>query len=258
MKEKILAVCHQCGDSWAATVQAQILPVHDLHAADAVYHHICSNNFRTKKQIPAAYQTERSCPKKFRRLKIDAESAFKKSKESLADATMLHHPHHNAPTSIATDASEQVVGAVSQQLMNVSWAPIAYFSKKLQPAQTKYSTIGNFWLYLAIKHFRHFIESREFHVLTDHRPLTFSLHAHYNNHSPRQARHLDFVAQFITYLRHISSADNAPADALSRMGITSVIQENLKGINFRPWLSTKCPTEKYRRLLNILIEPISN
>ena len=137
--EKILAVCHQRGDSWAVTVQARILPVHDLHAADAVYHHICSNNFRTKKQIPAAYQTERSCPKKFRRLKIDAESAFEKSKESLADATMLHHPHHNAPTSIATDASEQAVGAVSQQL-NVSWAPIAYFSKKLQPAQTKYST----------------------------------------------------------------------------------------------------------------------
>ena len=66
MIEKILAVCHQRGDSWAVTVQARILPVHDLHAADAVYHHICSNNFRTKKQIPAAYQTERSCPKKLK------------------------------------------------------------------------------------------------------------------------------------------------------------------------------------------------
>ena len=40
--------------------------MHDLHAADAVYHHICSNNFQTNKQIPAAYQTETSCVKKLK------------------------------------------------------------------------------------------------------------------------------------------------------------------------------------------------
>ena len=66
LKEKILAICRQRGDSWAATVQARILSVHDLHAVDAVYHHICSNNFRTNKQIPAAYQTETSCAKKLK------------------------------------------------------------------------------------------------------------------------------------------------------------------------------------------------
>ena len=66
LKEKILAVCRQSGDSWGATVQARLLPVHDLHAADAVYHHIYSNNFRTNKQIPAAYQTEISCAKKLK------------------------------------------------------------------------------------------------------------------------------------------------------------------------------------------------
>ena len=66
LKEKIFAVCRQRGDSWGATVQARILPVHDLHAADAVYHHICSNNFRTNKQIPADYQTETSCTKKLK------------------------------------------------------------------------------------------------------------------------------------------------------------------------------------------------
>ena len=41
LKEKILAVCRQRGDSWGATVQARLLPVHDLHAADAV---ILNNN----------------------------------------------------------------------------------------------------------------------------------------------------------------------------------------------------------------------
>ena len=54
MKDTILAVCRERGDSWADSVQARILHIHDLHAADAVYHQIYSVNFRTKKQIPSA------------------------------------------------------------------------------------------------------------------------------------------------------------------------------------------------------------
>ena len=37
-KDTILAICHERGDDWAKAVQARILHVHDLHAADAVYH----------------------------------------------------------------------------------------------------------------------------------------------------------------------------------------------------------------------------
>ena len=34
----------------ADTVQERILHVHDLHAADAVYHRVCSVNVHTMKQ----------------------------------------------------------------------------------------------------------------------------------------------------------------------------------------------------------------
>ena len=163
-----------------------------------------------------------------------AEAAFEKSKTCLAEATMLQHPHHDAPTCIAADASDHAVGAVLQQLVNDTWFPIAYFSKKLKPAETRYSTFDRELLavYLAIKHFRHLVEGREFHVLTDHRPLTFSLNTHHDRHSPRQARHLDFVAQFTTDIRHISGCDNAPADALSRMDTNSIIPLDQSNVNF--------------------------
>ncbi len=153
------------------------------------------------------------------------ESAFEQSKASLAQATMLHHPHHDALTYIPADASNQAVGAVLQQRINGTWSPIAYFSKK---AETRYSTFDRELLavYLAIKHF---VEGRDFHVLTDHRPLTFSLQAHHDRHSPRQARHLDFVAQFTTDIRHISGT---PADALSRMGTNSIISLDQRNVNF--------------------------
>ena len=153
------------------------------------------------------------------------ETAFEQSKASLAQATMLHHPIQDAPTCIATDASDHAVGAVLQQRVNDAWKPIAYFSKKLQPAETRYSTFDRELLavYLAICHFRHFVEGREFHILTDHRPLTFSLRAHHDRHSPRQARHLDYVAQFTTDMRHISGSDNSPANALSRVDANAII-----------------------------------
>ena len=146
-----------------------------------------------------------------------------------------------------------------QQFSDGSWPPIAYFSTKLQSAQTRYSTFDRELLavYFAIKHFRHFVKGREFHIPSDHGPLTSSLQAHHNQHSPRQARHLDFVAQFTTDIRHISDADNAPADALSRMDLNSVIPENLKGINFGD-ISTKPLTESFRRCLTTLTIPSSN
>ena len=164
----------------------------------------------------------------------EAEAAFEQSKASLAQATMLHHPRHDVPTCIATDASDHAVGAVLQQLIDGTWSPIAYFSKKLQPAEMRYSTFDRELLavYLSVKHFRHFVEGREFHILTDHRPLTFSLRAQHDQHSPRQARHLDFVAQFTTDIRHIRGSDNTPADALSRMDFNTIIPLDNSSISF--------------------------
>ena len=64
MRDTILAVCRERGDAWAVDVQARLLNVHDLHSADAVYHRVCSVNFRTKKQILAVHEHEMSTSKR--------------------------------------------------------------------------------------------------------------------------------------------------------------------------------------------------
>jgi cleavage and polyadenylation specificity factor subunit 1 len=61
------------------------------------------------------------------------------------------------------------------------------------------------------------LEARHFTILTDHKPLTFAFHQKRNKCSPRQFNHLDFISQFTTDIRHISSQDNIVADALSRV-----------------------------------------
>ena len=115
-----------------------------------------------------------------------AESAFTQIKDALADASLLVHPIPDAPTCIVTDASDTAVGAVLQQLIGEDWSPIAFFSKKLQPSETRYSAFDRELLaaYLAIKHFRHFVEGRSFHILTDHKPLTYALQKNSDRLSP--------------------------------------------------------------------------
>ena len=76
--------------------------------------------------------------------------------------------------------------------------------------------------YAAVKRFRHMIEGRDFIIFTDHKPLIFAFQQDLNKCSPRQFRHLDFIAQFTTNIRHISGVDNVVADALSR--VESIIE----------------------------------
>ena len=153
------------------------------------------------------------------------DTAFHKAKEALSKATLLHHPRSNAPTSITVDASNTAIGAQLEQRHGESWVPIAFFSRKLSNTETKYSAFDRELLaaYQAIKHFRHFVEGREFSLYTDHKPLTTAI-ASKTDRSPRQTRHLSYISEFTTDIRHIRGKFNVVADALSR--INSIIPHN--------------------------------
>ena len=154
----------------------------------------------------------------------DALAAFATVKDALANTTLLVHLKSDAPTCIVTDASDLAIGAVLQQCIGDHWQPISYFSKKLKPAETCYSTFDRELLvvYLAIKHFQHFVEGRVFHIRIDHQPLTFALLSHSDRHTPRQIRHLDFISQFTSDIHYIKGMDNLVADALSRVEINTL------------------------------------
>ena len=71
----VLQTCFERKDEWAEVVRARILHVHDLPAADAIYHQACSVNFWTKKQIPMQFASELLDVKK---RKIDTHKTIKK------------------------------------------------------------------------------------------------------------------------------------------------------------------------------------
>ena len=149
-----------------------------------------------------------------------------------------------------TDASDTAVGAVLQQYTRGSWRPISFFSRKLSPAENRYSTFDRELLavYLAIRHFRHHLEGRHFHVLTDHKPLTYALNSRSDRHSPRQAHQLDYISQFTSIIRHVHGMDNVVADALSRIESNALLTGKLRIVDFATMAATQSTDPHIRSL----------
>lgn len=61
------------------------------------------------------------------------------------------------------------------------------------------------------------VKARNFVVYTDHKPLIYAFRQKPEKSTPRQFRHLDFIGQFTTDVRHVSGEENVVADALSRI-----------------------------------------
>uniref|UniRef100_A0A5S6QAZ0 RNA-directed DNA polymerase n=1 Tax=Trichuris muris TaxID=70415 RepID=A0A5S6QAZ0_TRIMR len=177
-------------------------------------------------------------------------AAFQRAKTALANATLLSHPVPNAEISIMVDASDNAVGAVLQQKVGDAWKPISFFSKALRPTETRYSTYSRELLaiYLAVKHFRYFVEGRPFHIITDHFPLTYATSATHDRHSPRQARHWDFILQFTSDIRHVEGRCNPVADALSRVDTSPISHVTLSPIPFDQIAAAQVEDEELKQL----------
>jgi cleavage and polyadenylation specificity factor subunit 1 len=68
-----------------------------------------------------------------------------------------------------------------------------------------------------MRHFSHILEAQHFTIFTDHKSQIFAFNQKRDKYSPRQFKHLDFISQFTTDIRHISGQENIVADALSRI-----------------------------------------
>ena len=146
-----------------------------------------------------------------------AIGAFEDTKRALVQTTLLTHPDPAASLAVTVDASDTAMGAVLEQWRDGGWLPLSFMSVKLTPAQVKYSAFDKELLaaYTAVRKFSHYLEGRRFVIYTDHKPLTFAMVSS-TRYSPRQERHLSYLAEFTTDIRHVSGRDNVVADALSR------------------------------------------
>ena len=108
---------------------------------------------------------------------LQGDSVLSSAKSALALVPALVHPYSSAKISLVVDASDSHVGAVFQQLVQGSWAPLAFFSRKLSSAESCYSAFDHELLpaYSVVRHFRFLLEGRDFTLFTNPKPLTHSL-----------------------------------------------------------------------------------
>ncbi len=173
-----------------------------------------------------------------------AEAAFIAAKAALVAAVPLCHPAPNAVLSLSVDASDSHVGGVLQQQAGKGWKPLAFFSKKLAPAEVKYSTFDPELLaaFATICHFRFLLEGRQFQLLTDHKPLVAAMVRVTPPQSARQQRHLAYISEFTTDIRHTPGSENVVADALSRPP-SSVAVEGLPVLSVTPLMLPSPPPQ---------------
>ena len=131
---------------------------------------------------------------------------------------ILHYPNFDKEFYLTTDASDIAIGGYLHQLDdNGCDRPIAFFSKKLLDAETRYATLDLEALAVVygLKVCRPYILGRTVTITSDNAPLVWMLKS--SNQSSRVARWQVLMSEYdITNIKHLAGKDNFIADALSR------------------------------------------
>ena len=138
------------------------------------------------------------------------QQAFEEMKRIIAKETLLTYPNFSKPFTIHTDASDLQLGACISQ----DGKPIAFYSRKLNPAQTKYTTTEQELLSIVetLKEFRTILLGQQLIIHTDHKNLVYK-----SLTSDRVLRWRLYIEEYSPDIRYIKGEKNVVADALSRL-----------------------------------------
>lgn len=144
------------------------------------------------------------------------ENAFQVIKTALTQTPILKYPDYTKKFKIQTDSSDIAMGAALTQEYDSIDHPITYFSRKFNPAETRYSVTEKEALCIiaAVKHFHQYIYGYKFTIVTDHAPLRYLFQ--YKATVPRIARWALLLAQFDYDIIYKPGKQHILPDTLSR------------------------------------------
>ena len=142
--------------------------------------------------------------------------AFEKIKRALITAPILQYPDYSKQFKLCTDASNVALGSVLTQSYEGVDLPVAYFSRKFNPAETRYTVTEKEALAIvdSVKHFSQYLYGYKFQIVTDHAPLRYLFQ--YKTTVPRVTRWAFLLSEFDYEITYVSGKNNIVPDALSR------------------------------------------
>jgi hypothetical protein len=154
--------------------------------------------------------------------------AFEAVKDALTSTPVLAVADPHLGYRIVTDASDFAIGAILLQDQGEGWQPIAYESRKLQPAELRRNVYEKEMLAVlhSLKAWRCYVEGRPIELVTDHESLKWLLTQ--KELDRQQAKWVQTLSQFDIDIVYRPGRVN-PADALSRhpahrLSAVSVVQ----------------------------------
>jgi hypothetical protein len=140
------------------------------------------------------------------------QQAFENIKKVIGKEVLLAYPNFNKPFEIYTDASHLQLGSVISQ----DGKPIAFYSRKLTDAQTRYTTTERELLAIVetLKEYRNIMLGQQITVWTDHKNLTCK-----NITTERVMRWRLLLEEYGPDIKYIQGSKNIVADALSRLDL---------------------------------------
>ncbi len=148
----------------------------------------------------------------------EAQRAFERLKEMFFSAPVMRHFDPSLRMRLETDASQYgLSGILSQLSVDGKWHPVAFTSRKMQPAERNYEVYDQELLAIvhSFKTWRQYIEGAKHavEVYTDHNNLKGIQSVQRLN--PRQARWAVYLGSFDFSIHHRAGKTN-PADGPSR------------------------------------------
>jgi len=146
----------------------------------------------------------------------ECQKAFEELKRILSTEPLLIYPDFPQPFIVACDASTKGLGAVLSQLRDGEERPIAYCSRHLNSAESRYSVteLELLAFLFATKQFICYIYGRKFTVYTDHRALKWLLNLH--DPSSRLTRWAIKLSEYDYTVEYRPGTRMRHPDALSR------------------------------------------
>jgi transposase InsO family protein len=149
----------------------------------------------------------------------EADAAFRALKATFCSASVLRHADPTKPFVVETDASDYALGAVlSQRDADGFMHPVAYYSRKFQPAELNYDVYNKELLAIvaSLEHWRPYLAgaAHQVRIITDHRNLLYFMTTKQLNR--RQARWALRLSEYDFALEHRPGSLHGLADALSR------------------------------------------
>jgi hypothetical protein len=147
----------------------------------------------------------------------ECEAAFHDLKSALTSTPVLRAPDFDHNFIVQTDASERGIGAVLAQQFEDGVHPIAYISRSLSTAETRWAAVERECLAIvwAIKTFDVYLAGREFTLETDNKALKWLMQTREKNN--KLLRWSLLLQPYSFKIAHRKGSENANADTLSRI-----------------------------------------